>query len=290
MTSDRPFGRESIIPYNYRRATYRAGIAVSSVIIAIFAIFPMYWIAQNAFKTRSAINDSITFLPTPSTFTFARFEVVLSSRVLNYIINSLIVTAGTIVLVVLVSLLAGYGLARFEFKGKSYFARVLLFGYMFAPIVLALPLYLIWNRLGLLNTYLGLIFALSALTLPFTVWLMWKFMQSIPKSLEESAWIQGAPRWRGFIDIVLPQAKPALIANALFAFAIAWNDFTFAQILLPREEATTFPPGVLRLLNSQWETGYGDFMAAALLMIIPPLLFAYFLQSYLLQGFEVRSI
>jgi multiple sugar transport system permease protein len=210
--------------------------------------------------------------------------------VLNYIINSLIVTAGTIVLVVLVSLLAGYGLARFEFKGKSYFARVLLFGYMFAPIVLALPLYLIWNRLGLLNTYLGLIFALSALTLPFTVWLMWKFMQSIPKSLEESAWIQGAPRWRGFIDIVLPQAKPALIANALFAFAIAWNDFTFAQILLPREEATTFPPGVLRLLNSQWETGYGDFMAAALLMIIPPLLFAYFLQSYLLQGFEVRSI
>jgi multiple sugar transport system permease protein len=290
VSNDRPFGRDNPIPYSYRKLAYRLAVGVSAAIIAIVGFFPMYWMAQNSFKTRSAINDEITFFPTPATFTLERFDVVLSSRVFGYIVNSLIVTAGTIALVVVVSLIAGYGLARFEFKGKSYFARVLLFGYMFAPIVLALPLYLIWDRLGLLNTHLGLILALSALTMPFTVWLMWKFVQSIPKSLEESAWIQGAPRWRGFVDIVLPQAKPAIIANALFAFAIAWNDFTFAQVLLPREEATTFPPGVLRLLNTSWETGYGDFMAAALLMTVPPLLFAYFLQSYLLQGFEVRSI
>lgn len=290
MSNDRPFGSNNRVPYTYRKLAYQAAIAVSAVVIAIVGFFPIYWMAQNAFKTRSAISDSITFFPTPATFTLQRFDVVLSGRVFGYIVNSLIVTAGTIVVVVLVSLLAGYGLARFDFKGKPHFARVLLFGYMFAPIVLALPLYLIWDRLGLLNTHLGLILALSALTMPFTVWLMWKFMQSIPESLEESAWIQGAPRWRGFVDIVLPQAKPAIIANALFAFAIAWNDFTFAQVLLPKEEATTFPPGVLRLLNSSWETGYGDFMAAALLMTAPPLLFAYFLQSYLLQGFEIRSI
>jgi multiple sugar transport system permease protein len=290
MSGDESFGRNAAVPYKYRKLAYRVSIGVSAVIVAIVGAFPMYWMAQNAFKTRSALNDGVSFFPTAASFTFERFDVVLSSRVFGYIVNSLIVTAGTIVVVVTVSLIAGYGLARFEFRGKSHFARVLLFGYMFAPIVLALPLYLIWDRLGLLNTHLGLILALSALTMPFTVWLMWKFMQSIPRSLEESAWIQGAPRWRGFVDIVLPQAKPAIIANALFAFAIAWNDFTFAQVLLPREEATTFPPGILRLINSSWETGYGDMMAAALMMTVPPLLFAYFLQSYLLEGFEVRSI
>ncbi|MWG36346.1 ABC transporter permease subunit [Halomarina oriensis] len=252
--------------------------------------FPLYWMAQNAFKTRLAINAGVSWLPTGDAFTLERFGIVNNGAVLTYITNSIIVTIGTVLLVVAVSLVAGYGLARYDFRGKVAFARFLLLGYLFSPIVLALPLYLIWDWTGLLNTHIGLILALSAVSMPFAVWLMWKYIQTIPQAMEESAWIAGAPRWRGFVDVVLPQTTPAIIANALFAFGLAWNDFTFAQILLPSNDATTFPPGILRLVNASFETGYGDFMAVGLLMTIPPLLFAFFLQSYLLKGFEIRAL
>lgn len=290
--SDEPesFGRDFRVPYFYRKLVYRSVVAFSVLLLGLVGTFPIYWMAQSAFKTRQGINEGFAWLPTAETFTFSRFEIVTNDAVITYITNSVIVTLGTILMVVVVSLVAGYGLARFNFKWKVNFARFLLLGYVFSPIVLALPLYLIWDRLGLLDTHFGLILALSAISMPFAVWLMWKYIQTIPASMEESAWIAGAPRWRGFVDVVLPQTMPAIIANALFAFALAWNDFTFAQILLPSRDATTFPPGILRLVNSSYSTGYGEFMAVGLLMTIPPLLFAFFLQSYLLRGFQIRAL
>jgi multiple sugar transport system permease protein len=126
--------------------------------------------------------------------------------------------------------------------------------------------------------------------MPFSVWLMWKYIQTIPRSMEESAWVVGASRWRGFRDVVIPQSQPAIIAAALFAFALAWNDFTFAQILLPQNEATTFAPGVFRLITQGYDTSWADIMAVSMMMTVPPMLFAYFLQSYLLKGFQIRSL
>lgn len=285
------FGRDFRIPFQYRRRAYKGLIYVSALVIAFVMAFPIYWMAQNAFKTRKAIISSgISLLPTFDTFTLSRFAILTNSDVFGYIVNSVIATIGTVTAVTIISLVAGYGLARFDFSRKVTFARFLLLGYMFSPIVLALPLYMIWRSLGLLNTLLGLIVALTAISMPFAVWLMWKYIQTIPSSMEESAWISGAPRWRGFVDIILPQTKPAIIANALFAFALAWNDFTFAQILLPSQAKTTFPPGILRLMHSSYATGYGELMAAGLFMTIPPLLFAFFLQSYLLEGFQIRGL
>lgn len=283
-------GLMAAIPPEYRTTIFRVTLAISSVVIFLVGIFPLYWMAQSAFKTRQAILEGVSFFPTPATFTLGRFSILTSGDVSTYIFNSVVVTIGTIIMVVLISLLAGYGLARFDFKGKVNFARFLLFGYMFSPIVLALPLYLIWDTVGLLNTRIGLILALTSLSMPFGVWLMWKYMQTIPDAMEERAWLEGASRFRGFIDVIVPQTKPAIIANALFAFAIAWNDFTFAKILLPANEKTTFPPGVMRIVRSSYETSYGELMAVALLMTVPPLLFAFFLQSYLLKGFQIRSL
>jgi multiple sugar transport system permease protein len=284
------FGREFRIPYRFRKGAFNAGQYGSALLIALVIGFPLYWMAQNAFKTRLAINEGISFLPLGDAFTLERFGIVLTRDVSTYIINSIIVSVGTVVLVIAVSLVAGYGLARFDFTYKVGFARFLLLGYMFSPIVLALPLYLIWERIGLLNTYIGLILALSAISMPFGVWLMWKYIQTIPVAMEESAWIAGAPRWRGFVDIVLPQTAPAIIANALFSFSLAWGDFTFAKILLPSNAKTTFPPGILRLVQSSFATGPGELMAVGLLMTLPPLLFAFFMQSYLLEGFSIRAL
>ncbi|QLG50165.1 carbohydrate ABC transporter permease [Natrinema halophilum] len=287
---DQEFGRSFRIPYQYRSLAYRVALYGSGVVLTVLLAFPLYWMAQSAFKTQTALGG-FDLLPLGDAFTTATFDIVMDSVVANYLLNSIIVTAGTVIFVLVVSLIAGYGLARFNYRGKVGTARFLLLGYMFSPIVLAIPLYQIWKSLGLINTYIGLILALSAISMPFAVWLMWKYIQTIPPSVEESAWIAGAPRWRGFVDVVVPQTKPAMIANAIFAFAIAWGDFTFSFIILPSADATTFPPGLFRMLGSStWDTGWNEFMAVALLVSLPPLLFAFFLQSYLLQGFKIRAL
>jgi len=246
--------------------------------------------AQNSLVTRQAVLDGPVLIPSPEEVTLSNFAIIFNNDVVMYFFNTTVVTIGTIVSVYILSLIAGYGLARFEWSQKENFARFLLFGYMFSPIVLGLPLYLIWQSLGLLNTRVGLIISLTAISMPFSVWLMWKYIQTIPRSMEESAWVAGASRWRAFRDVVVPQTKPSIIAAALFAFAIAWNDFTFAQILLPKNEATTFAPGMMRLVNQGYNIGWNEIMVVSLLMTVPPLLFAYFLQDYLLKGFEIRSL
>ena len=277
--------------YGTEERLFDGAKVASAAIFFVFGVFPIFWMAQSSLKIRSAVTSpEVSWFPTASTFTLENYDVMTNSDVSLYVINTGIVTLGTIILVVIVSLIAGYGLARFDFPHKENFARFLLFGYLFSPIVLGLPLYLIWKNLGLLNTRIGLIIALSAISMPFAVWLMWKYVQTIPESMEESAWVAGASRWRGFRDVVVPQSQPAIIAAALFAFAIAWNDFTFAQILLPRNEATTFAPGIFRLVTQGYEVSQADIMAVSLMMTVPPLVFAYFMQSYLLKGFQIRSL
>lgn len=268
---------------------YQVALYGSAAIVFFVGIFPIYWMAQNGFKSTEAILEGVSLYPTPQSFTLQNFQVLGSGDLLTYVINTLIVTVGTVVASVVISMITGYGLARFQFKYKKSFARFLLFGYMFSPIVLGLPLYLIWDSLGLVNTYIGIIIAITATAMPFCVWLMWKYIQTIPESMEHSAWIAGASRWRGFRDIIVPQTRPAIVATALFSFALAWTDFTFAQILLPANEKTTFAPGVMRLIYQSTYVDWGELMAVSLLMTLPPLAFAYFLQGYLLRGFKVRA-
>jgi len=270
--------------------TYNVLLYGSALLIAFVGLFPLYWMAQSAFTTRSELLSGVSAFPWGDAFTLANFQVLTSGRVPTYVYNTVVITVGTIVVVDVVALIAGYGLARFDWRQKVNFARFLLFGYMFSPIVLGLPLFLIWRDLGLLNTHLGMIVALSAVSMPFSVWLMWKYIQTIPEAQEETAWVAGASRWRSFRDIVMPQTRPAMIATSLFAFAIAWNDFTFAEILLPSQEKTTFAPGILRLIRQGYEISFAEIMAVSLVMVVPPLLFAYFLQGYLLRGFEIRSL
>jgi multiple sugar transport system permease protein len=293
MSTDTPSDVDGIfgLSYDGEDRLFSTLKGISAVVFVIFGVFPIYWMLQTSVTTRQrAVQQAVSYFPAPSTFTLENYAVLLNDQVGLYVINTIVVTIGTIFMVVSISLIAGYGLARFKMPQKENFARFLLLGYLFSPIVLGLPLYLIWRNLGLLNTRIGLIIALSAISMPFAVWLMWKYVQTIPEAMEESAWVAGASRWRGFRDVIIPQAQPAIIAAALFAFALAWNDFTFAQILLPRQEATTFAPGVFRLIQQGFDIAKVDVMAVSMAMTIPPLLFAYFLQSYLLKGFQIRSL
>lgn len=290
MSQSDPPGGVFGLSYDGETRVIEALKLISTAIIVLVGAWPIYWMTQLAFTEYGAVEDSVTAFPTPDIFTLDNFTVLTQPEMYTYMFNTVVVAIGTIVTVVLVSLLAGYGLARLEFPHKENFARILLVGYLFSPIVIGIPLYQIWQNIGLLGTRFGLIIALSAISMPFAVWLMWKYIMTIPEAHEEAAWVDGASRWRGFRDVIIPQCRPAIIAAALFAFALAWNDFTFAQILLPQTDTTTFAPGILRAMGQAQFLPDAYLMAISLAMTLPPLLFAYFMQSYLLKGFQVRAL
>ncbi|SEQ90351.1 carbohydrate ABC transporter permease [Natrinema salaciae] len=290
MSQSEPPGGVFGLSYDSETNIFEALKLVSTAIIVLVGVWPIYWMTQLAFTEYRVVEDTVTAFPTPDIFSLGNFTILTDPVVYTYIFNTTVVAIGTIVTVIVVSLVAGYGLARLDFPQKENFARVLLIGYLFSPIVIGIPLYQIWRGIGLLGTRVGLIIALSAISMPFAVWLMWKYIMTIPEAHEEAAWVDGASRWRGFRDVVVPQCRPAIIAAALFAFALAWNDFTFAQILLPSTDTTTFAPGILREMSQSQFLPDGYLMAVSLAMTLPPLLFAYFMQSYLLKGFQVRAL
>ncbi len=253
--------------------------------LLLYIGFPVLWMMLSAFKTPSQIFGTPHLIP--SNPTIENFAILLGDTVFpTYLSNSIIVAIGATVLTTTLATLGGYGLTRSEFRNKKTLARTVLLTYMFPPILLGIPLYIIFYNLGLLNTHIVLMIAHTAIALPFCLWLMWQYFQTVPIAYEESAWIYGASRFQTFRKIVLPMALPGIIAVSIFAFAVSWNDFTMAVVLMTETGAKTFPVGINDFLASQ-QVNWGIVNAAGFLIILPPLLLVYFLQKYIMVGFQI---
>lgn len=276
------------LDFTTRRRIKKGSFYVSLLLWLIVLIFPLYWMFLSSVRpTQTLYSTQISALPKMAELTFNNYQILMQTRVGQLFFNTLIVATGVMGLTVLVSTVAGYGLTRYDFPFKFTFARMILFGYMLSPIVLAIPMYSIFRHLGLLNTYLGIILAQSTLATPFGVWLMWNMFQSVSITQEEAAWVMGSGRIRTFKDIAVPNARSGILAVALFGFAIVWNDFTFARILLPKTEAMTLSPGLMALASQGHYINQGNLMAISVVMSLLPILVAYWLQSYLLAGFQI---
>lgn len=250
--------------------------------------FPLYWMITGSFQNPSVFsNPNPQWIPSIADLTLVNWSIIGSTDVFQFVLNTFIVAVGVVALVTFISTTAGYGLTRLEFPFKLTFARVILFGYMIAPIVLAIPMYIIYSSLGLLNTYLGIIIAHSVRATPFGVWLMWKMFQTVPIAKEEAAWMMGATRIQSARDIALPSVYPGILAVGVFAFATVWGDFTFARILLPDSNMMTLAPGLIQLTQRGAYLNTGHKMVIATVMSIIPMFFAYKLQDTLLRGFRL---
>jgi multiple sugar transport system permease protein len=280
----------SIASYRGQTRLKRAAVIVVAALVAAFVTIPVYVMVAVAVQSPTAVfsGGNVNLLVT--SVTSRNFAVLFNeTNTVRYFFNSLVVTAGSTLLSTALAIGAGYGLTRFEFTGKTLAARVVLFAYMFSPIVLAIPLYVIFYTLGLLDSYFALTMALTAISAPFTIWLMWQYFQTVPIALEESAWVRGASRTRTIWEVVLPVARPGYISAAIFAFAVAWNDFTMSRVVMSSEEMYTITVGASLFLD-RVSIGWGETMAVSLLICIPPFLIATFLQNYLLQGFNVGGL
>lgn len=278
---------ERFITPEVRKKARRILLRVLLIVVSLFYLFPLYWMVITSFKGGvEAYTLPATYYP--HDFSLDAYVLVLTeSKFTTFYWNSIIVAIGTISLTNVASILAGYGLARLEFPFQKTFARSILFGYMFPPLLLGIPIYLIWDTMGMANTLGGLILAQVALTIPFCTWVMWRFFLSIDPSYEESAWMAGASRMRAFFEVALPYAKPGIIAITIFAFAVSWGDFTLALILLTDIQKQTLPIGIMAFVQQntiQWDA----MMAAVFLISLPPLVVVYSLQQYILRGFSLE--
>lgn len=263
------------------------GLVLGLVLTAI--LFPILWMVHTSIRPSDQIFVQTVNL-VPETVSLTHYETLLfDSDFPTYYKNSILVSLGVVGLTVSLSTLGGYGLARLDFRFKRRFARLVLFGYMFPAILLSIPMFIIWREINLTNNLFGLVLAETALSLPFSLWLMWQFFQTVPESLEESAQIEGATRFQALKDISLPLAKPGMIAVALFSYAVSWNEYTIPKILMSERGKWPLTVGLFTFSEGQ-RVFWGQIMAASTLIVIPALIFVIFLRKYLLEGFRTTGV
>ncbi|HET6521393.1 MAG TPA: carbohydrate ABC transporter permease, partial [Geminicoccaceae bacterium] len=192
-------------------------------------------------------------------------------------------------LTIFVATLAAYGITRFRFPGRGLIAGTMLFTYMFAPIMIVVPFYILMRAAGLVNSYLGLALAYTAFSLPFSMWLLRSFFQSIPLELEEAAMTDGATRPQAVARVIVPMALPGVIAVSIFTFIVAWNDYLFARVLISSNNLKTLPVGMQDLYTST-VTDWGMMMAAGVVITLPALAFFVMVQRYLIAGWGAGAV
>lgn len=257
-------------------------------VICSITIIPLYIMFLIAFSSPAAVFEGGNLHLIPQQLTLENFRILFTQyQTATYLFNSIVVTIGVVIGATTISVIGGYVLTRFRFLGKQAFSRSILLSYMFSGIVTAVPLYIIFARLDLLNSRLALIVGLVALLSPFNIWIMWQYFKTIPISLEERAWIEGASRTRAIIDVVVPVARPGIMTAAIFAFTAGWNNFLLAKIILADKDLYTLTVAAPLFLGR--DTGWEMTMAIAMVICVPPFLMAMFFQRYLLLGINLES-
>ncbi len=273
-----------------RASAWRTAMVwLAALALLLFTAFPLLWMASTAFKVS---NEIFATPPTlwPRTFTLANVERLFSeTRFLTYLFNSLTVALATAGLTLTVSTPAAYSLTRFRFAGRDKVAALILFTYMFAPIMIIIPFYVMMRFVGLNNTHVGLVLAYTAFCLPFNLWLLRTFFQSIPIDIEQAALIDGANRFQAVVYVVVPLALPGVVATGIFTFILAWNDYIFARVLIGADELKTLPVGIADLYNAS-VVDWGMIMAAGLLVIAPVLAVFVFIQKYMVAGWGAGGV
>ena len=267
-----------------RTATYGG-----AALLAFVCGFPLFWMALTSIKPDREIITATPSFWTAMPHLGAYRRLFDQTKFDAYFFNSIYVAGGSTLMTILVAVLAAYGITRFRFKGRESIATVMLFTYMFAPIMIVIPFYIMMRKLGLTNSHFGLMLSYTSFSLPFSMWLLRSFFQSIPFELEEAAMIDGASRPQAVARVVVPMALPGVIAVSIFTFIVAWNDYLFARVLIGKDELKTLPIGIQDLYESS-VTDWGVIMAAGVMITIPALIFFASVQRHLIAGWGAGGV
>ena len=272
-----------------RRTLYWSSHYFLIGLYVLFALFPLFWLIKVALTPNDLLySEGIRLWPSRTSLEHFRF-VLAHSEFPLFFRNSLIVSSGTAVSVTLISGAGGYGLSRFNFRGKPLLVALMLITQMFPLVMLVAPMFRLLAPLGLTNSLTGLVIVYTAFNAPFATFLMQSFFDAIPKELEEAAMIDGATRFGAFRRIILPLTLPGIAATGGFVFTAAWSELLFALMLNSSSQASTFPVGLLSFV-SKFSVDFGQMMAAGVLALIPACLFFLLIQRYLVRGLTAGAV
>ncbi len=277
----------------------RSGLTVALIHMGLVlacaaSLYPVLWVVKMALSPAQSLSLSIN--PFPETITFDHFRDVIFSHDSQgrwlfgrQLLASIVVSGATTLVGLSLAVTAAYALSRFRFPGKDAGMQTLLVTQMFPATLMLVPLYRLLQTLGLLDSWGGLVLVYSTSSLPFCVWMLKGYFDTIPRELEEAAVMDGASPWQVFTRVVLPLARPALAVTALFSFMTAWNEFILAATLINDAARFTLPVALQQYVG-EWKTEWGHFAAGALIVSAPVMALFFALQKFLVGGLTAGAV
>jgi len=263
-----------------------------AIVAAALAIFPIYWMIATSLKTRWdswRLPPKWLFVPTLENYVSVITGEGWGATPMGLLLkHSLIISVSATLLALLAGTTTAYSLARFHHvRGSRQFAFWILSTRVFPPVVVALPVFAMMQRLNLVDTYPGLIIPYAAFNIPFVVWMLKGFFEGIPEDLEHSAMVDGATRWQAFRMIALPLVAPGIAATSVLIWVLSWNEFLFALLLT--RSLKTAPVSVTEFVT-MYGIEWGQLTATASMMALPPLILTMLVQKHLIQGLTFGAI
>ncbi len=259
------------------------------ILFAVPVLFPIYWMLVSSFKTTE---DLFTIPPQllPHDVTLHSYiEVMTKSDIPRLLLNSFIIATLTTLIALLICILASYSFARFTYPGKKMLQISMLFSYIIPPVLLFLPFYMILSKIGLINTYAGIVAAHLTLVTPFMLWMLLPTFRAIPKSLEEAAMVDGASTYHVLTKIVFPLALPGIFSSGIFAFTMSWNEFLYSSIIMMNNKMRTLPVGIASFVTS-YDIRWDSIMASSVLAAIPVVIVFRLIQEYFIEGMTAGAV
>jgi multiple sugar transport system permease protein len=264
--------------YLYDAATY-----LVYALAAAFFVFPVLWVISLSLRAEGSVYSSLKLIPTEPTLD--AYRTVLDSGILGWMRNTLFVTAASVLGIILVTTPAAYGFSRFRFRGRRTLLLAVLGFQMISPIVIVLPLYDIMRTLGLTESHAGLVLLYIGLQIPFSLWLLKGYFDTVPTALDKAARIDGCNRLQTLRYVLLRPVMPGIAVVAIFNFVLTWSEFVMAYTMLgpAGQDAYTLSMGIY-LFDTQLATQWTNIAAAAVIGIVPIIVFFVALQRYFVRG------
>jgi arabinogalactan oligomer/maltooligosaccharide transport system permease protein len=268
----------------------RGLIHLALIITTIIVVFPVIRVFSTSLRPgQNILNPSLAIIPEGATLD-AYWRVLTDTNLLNWIFNSLIVTVGAATLGLIIAATSAYGFSRYKFRARNSGLTFLFATQLIPGIMLLVPIFIIYVQIGLVNSYQGLVFAYSVTAIPFSIWILKGYYDTIPYDLEEAAKIDGCTEFQAFYRVLLPLSVPALAIVFLLNFLAAWGEFFTARVLVGgREELLTWTLGIQRF-QAQFQTQWADLSASSILVSIPIVILFVYISRYLVSGLTLGGI
>ena len=265
--------------------------SIIAAVLIVVTLFPIYWLAAMSIRSSEELLSNIPLLP--HSFTWEHFVRLFTEKGFDRALkNSLQVTGVSLLISLGIGLCAAYVISRtrFRFKLKKPVTMWVLLVRVLPPVAFTIPLYIMFSKLGFLNTKIPSMLACVLINIPLIIWFMISFFKDLPEEVEESAKIDGATEWQLFIRVVLPLVAPGIAAIAMLSFMYAWNEYTYSIVFVQTPQNYTIPLALAVLNTEDNLTQFGLVAAGGVISVVPITLFVIFAQNYLIKGLSSGAV